>query len=179
MLRVAEIEVTGSDDSNNEGDDEQHKERHVGFTGPARARVIGSQRTQRRSPPPPVLQPEMDVNDDDEPIEDDEDEANGAPLERFLSASAVPPRKVAPYDAEGIGDMDEIGGQEEVSGWSEEQLKSITADHGSAELVEVYNHIAGCPCQEHKAPIAENVWEVPSGMDGQMGGRMAVVQVQA
>lgn len=182
MLRVAEIEFTGEDEkeSSSESDNEMLKERHVGFSGPAKARGIGTQRTQRRSLSPPAPQPGVDVDDDDEPIEDDEDEeGDGAPLERFPSASAVPPRKVAPDHDEGIGDMDENGGQERVSEWSEEQLKRITAEHGSAELVEVYNHIAGCPCHGLKAPMVENVWEVPSEMDGQMGGRMAVVQVQA
>lgn len=181
MLRVAEIEFTGDDEgsSSSESDGDQLKERHVGFSGSAKARGIGSQKTQRRSPPPPAPQPGVDVNDDDEDVESDEDEDDGAPLERFPSASAVPPRKVAPDDDEGVGDMDENGGQERVSEWPEEQLKRITGQHGNAELVDVYNHIAGCPCHGHKAPVVENVWEIPSGMDGKMGGRMAVVQVQA
>lgn len=180
MLRVAEIEVSGDDERSNssDSDDEQLKERHVGFAGIAKGRGIGSQKTQRRSPPPPVTQPGLDVRDDDDDIEDDEDE-DGAPLERFPSATAVPPRKVAQCGDEGLGDMDGVGGQKQASEWSEEELKRITGSHGNAELVDVYNHIAGCPCHGQKAPAAEKVWEVPSGMDGQMGGRMALVQVQA
>lgn len=177
MLRVAEIEFTsddegGSDSSSGESDDEQLKERHVGFAGPAKAMGTGSQRkTQRRSPPPP--QPGVDVHDDEEEDGDDED---GVPLERFPSASAGPPRGVSQYEDEGVGDMKGGGGGQE---WSEEQLKRITAGVGSAELVDVYNHVAGCPCHGEKAPAVENVWEIPAEMDGQMGGRLAVVQVRA
>lgn len=93
-------------------------------------------------------------------------------MERFPSASAVPSREVAQDDDE------RIGGQKKVPVWSDEQLKTITEGHGNADLVDVYNHVAGYPCQGQKAPAVENVWEIPSEIDGQMGGRMTVVQVQ-
>ena len=163
MLRVAEIEFTdndgsGSGSSSESSDDEQlKKKRHVGFTAATKERSTGAQRAQRRSPPPPT-QPGVDEDDEEE----DEDEEEGVPLERFPSASAVPPR----------------GAQGKGPEWSEEQLKSITAQHGNAELIDAYNHVAGCACQGQKAPAVENVWEVPPEMGGQMGGRMAVVQVQ-
>ena len=184
MLRVAEIEFTGGEGGNtrSENDGEQGKERRVGFAEDARAKGTDSQGARRRSPPPPVQQPgglEVDEDDeDDEDIEDDEDE-DSAPLQRFPSASAVPPRDAAHKDDEGIGDMDGIEEGEKVPELSEEQLRRITEGHGNAELVDAYNHIAGCPCHGQKAPAVENVWEISSGLDGQTRGRMAIVQVQA
>ncbi len=183
LLRFAEINLTGDDEGNSSSEsdnDEQLKERHVGFSGSAKARGTGSQGAQRRSPPPPVQRPGVDVGDDDDDEDKGYDEGeNGAPLERFPSGSARPPREVAQDDDEGIGDMDGNSGREKGSELSEEQLKMITEGHGNVELVDVYNHIAGCPCHGQKAPAVENVWEIPSEADGQMGGRRAVLQVQA
>ena len=180
MLRVAEIEFTGDDEgsSSSESDNEQLKERHVEFTGNVEARGTGFPGARSRSPPPPAQQPGLEDDNDDENSEDDEDE-DSAPLQRFPSASAVPPREITHKEDKGIGDMDATGEQKKVPELSEEQLKRITRDHGNADLVDAYNHIAGCPCQGQKAPAVENVWEIPSGLDGQRGGRMAIVQVQA
>ena len=185
LLRFAEINLTGDDEGNSssESDDngEQLKERHVVFSGSATARGPGSQGPQRRSPPPPAQRPGVEIGDNDDDDEDEEyDEGeNGAPLERFPSASARPPREVAHDDDEGIGDMDGNSERKNGSQLSEEQLKRIMEGHGNVELVDAYNHIAGCPCHGQKAPAVENVWEIPSGTDEQMGGRRVVVQVQA
>ena len=183
MLRIAEIESTGNDEwsQSPEKDDGQVGNQHIRFTGFAKERDVGSRKTQRRSPPaPPAPQPGLNVDDgNDEDIEqdDEDDEEDGGALQRFPSASGVPPRKIALDEDEGIGDMDSK--EDDEFEWSEERLKELTGDHGNPELVDAYNHIARCPCHGQKAPAADKVWEIPPRMNGQMGRRMAIMQVQA
>ena len=184
LLRVAEIESTGDDgwNQNRERDVKEPEEGHIRFTGPMKERGIGSQRTQRRSPPAPSTpQPRLNVDDVDvEDLENDdeeeEEEEDGGALKRFPSATEAPPRKVTQGEDEGIGDMDSRTDEFE---WSEERLKELTGKHGNSELVDAYNHIAGCPCHGQKAPFADNVWEIPSKTNGQNGRRVAIMRVQA
>ncbi|KAG8525714.1 uncharacterized protein KY384_000474 [Bacidia gigantensis] len=168
MLRVAEIETSSSssdgDDSISDDEPAQPVPRRVSFSGDVKGRQGGARGGgggARRSPPPPA-----ELGDAEEDVEDDDEDEDSAPLQRFPSASATPAGRTAYRDG------DEL---------SEEELRGITAGHGNAELVDAYNHVAGCRCHGQKGLVAENVWEIPSAMEKGVGAgpRMAVVQVQA
>ena len=180
MLRVAQIEIDSSDDGDEEGvaNDEPHgpktgaRERRVSFSSSSRARDAASStareqdRKQRRSPPPTHLpHPGEDEDEEDNGAMEDDEEDDVLSLQRFPSASAQPPRMV---EDEGYEDADEPVTP------TEEDLRAAMDEKSSEDLMQAYQHVAGCVCHGQKAPVASQVWEMPQEK-GQ--GRRAVVQI--
>jgi hypothetical protein len=177
-LRIAEIELESSSDSDEDGGEEESKDpvtplpRRVTFRNSANRPVDAGSRN--RSPPPEnpgVVSDDSSSDDDDEGEVDDEDADLG--LERFGSGAAQPPRMI---DDDSSDEEEELKMAPNIA--SEEELRLLTQGQGDVGLAEMYQRVANCPCHGHKAPVAENMWEIPQKL-GQNGPRIAVVEVHA
>lgn len=187
-LRLAEIEIEEDSEEDEYADDRAAPtERRVSFHASNRH----SAGAGRKPSPPPDPIAHLDASSSDssdgdeydevEEEEEEEDGSGGLSLRRFESGAAQPPRMID--DEEGSsGDEDEVEPKSPPSMLpSDADLKLITEGAGNKELVDAYQHVAGCPCHgERGAPAVSNVWEVPRNSSmGSHGPRVAVVQVEA
>jgi hypothetical protein len=124
----------------------------------------------RRSPPPERLAQLSDSDSSQDEDEGDEEEGE-LRLERFGSAAGQPPRMV---DDEGSDEEDEL--TTPPGSPSKEELRQLTQSSGNHQLTDMYQSVAGCPCQNHAQPKAEKMWDIPKGTEMD-APRLAVVQV--
>jgi hypothetical protein len=124
----------------------------------------------RRSPPP---ERSGQLSDSDSSHDEDEEDEEGGELrlERFGSAAGLPPRMV---DDEGSDEEEEL--TTPPGSPSKEELRQLTQSSGNDQLTDMYQSVAGCPCQNHAQPKAEKMWDIPKGT-GIDAPRLAVVQV--
>ncbi|KAK2625998.1 hypothetical protein QTJ16_004260 [Diplocarpon rosae] len=205
-LRIAEIEVGGSSDSDSDAGCDwdpnlaQTKDRGVctgnahppkqgaGTGGPRRVSFqekslswglnkTTTRRGNRSPPPPPPLDEDPESDDDDDEYVTEDDDEEDLGLVRFGSAAAQPPR---------ISDEEEVkaevlAGQRagiEVGQkkYSDSELKALCTGEGDMELAKAYGRIAGCPCHGGKGPHLEKLWELPQA-GGSLGPRVAVMSI--
>jgi len=174
-LRIAEIETESSDEEENQEEyqDGAPRERRVSFRGNS-PRPVATDR--KRSPPPNQFahlddtDSDSDEGEEDEIVEEVDDDLS---LRRFESGSAKPPQMI---DDDSSSDDDEE--PKSPPPMTEEELRMLTGGESDADMLEAYNHVAGCPCHEHGGPKVEKVWEIPQ-KPGYTGGRLAVVQIEA
>jgi hypothetical protein len=173
-LRLAEIEMEGSDDDESSEEHSPTPERHVSFRGNSNRHVATYD--QKRSPPPD--QPDG-LEDEDSGSSDDEDEekegGDDLSLRRFESAAAKPTRVIGD-DEQSRPNKEER--RQSLPMPSEDELKMITSGASNAELADLYQRVAGCPCHGENGPMVSNVWEVPQ-KPGYHGSRVTVVEVDA
>lgn len=166
--------------------------RHVSFSAAStrpseehRGRQSARGRQAASPPPEPEAVPdsisdEEDVSEDDE---FDEEEDDSAPLTRFVSASAMPPRSIDDVKNGGnTFDEDPKVSSPPPMTLDEAQLREVVNDGQDDILAGLYEGIRSCGCQKEtgkpEAPILSKIWKVPGPLTGQQGmPQLAVVRV--
>ncbi|KIN07877.1 hypothetical protein OIDMADRAFT_16368 [Oidiodendron maius Zn] len=173
-LQIAQIEQAIDSDSESDEDEPDIPSAPspgvVSFPKSTNRPVTSSQR--RRSPPPhrPAGLSDSDSSqDEDDEYEDDA--AEDLRLERFGSAAGLPPRMI---DDEGSDEEDELTSPPGTP--SQDELRQLTQGGGNDGLTDMYQSVAGCPCQKHSLPTVEKMWDIPQRPEKD-APRLAIVQV--
>ena len=128
--------------------------------------------TRRRSPPSERLEGLSDSDSSHDEDNNDEDEAAGElRLERFGSAAGLPPRMIDDEDSDEEDEPKSPPGTP-----SQDELRQLTQGRGNDELTDMYQSVAGCPCQKHSLPTVEKMWDIPQKPEKD-APRLAIVQV--
>lgn len=199
-LRILQIEEEQQhDEVEQKSTNQDHPTgRHVSFSA-ASTRPSGEPRGQQSargrqaaSPPPEPeaadtgasapdsISDEEDVSEDDE---FDEEEDDPAPLTRFVSASAMPPRSIEDVK-NGGNTFDEVpkASSPPPMTLDEAQLREVVNDEQDNVLASLYEGIRSCGCQKEtgkpEGPILSKIWKVPGPLTAQQGiPQLAVVRV--
>lgn len=101
-------------------------------------------------------------------------------LTRFTSASAQPPRMIPDVQTNEVDDDEDDDGPVSPPALPADlDVGAVIAGPEDEEMGDLYERIRGCPCHglHEKAEKGRKFWEVKG--DGQVGKKMAIMQVEA
>lgn len=176
-LQIAQIEENL--DAESESDEEEDVDREAAPRPPSPGVVSFPKSSNRpvtsihrKKSPPPERMTSQSYSDSSPEEDDEEEEEEDLRLERFGSASGLPPRMV---DDEGSDEEEELS---EPSTPTKDEMRQLTQGDGNLELSDIYQKVAGCPCQHHQQPKAEKMWDIPQKPEKD-APRLAIVQIAA